>query len=140
MRQEKHFVTFSSPGTFVAEETTKEIASWDVEVAKEMAHGIVERYGATPFGFQFFTEAREAADWEPKEVARSSFYHLGGRVETLAEVETRNDPEEETLRWNMKHNGIQRIIVNDNSWRSTRPLREGDVVLDFTPRKKEPVK
>ena len=39
-----HFVTFSSPGTFVHEETTKPIGSWDTEKAIEMAREITERH------------------------------------------------------------------------------------------------
>ena len=35
----KHFVTFFSPGTFIAESTTKPIESWNIEEAKEMAEG-----------------------------------------------------------------------------------------------------
>jgi DNA modification methylase len=66
----------------------------------------------------------------------SRFYHLGGWVETLAEVEARDDPKEETLRFNMRGNGYDRIVVNDNSWRSTRPFGETDVVLDWKPRPK----
>ena len=33
----KHFVTFLSPGSFVAENTTKAIDSWDVPAAQAMA-------------------------------------------------------------------------------------------------------
>ncbi len=47
MAMQKHFVTFYSPGTFVSEETTNPIGSWDVAAAMKMAHGIVERYAAT---------------------------------------------------------------------------------------------
>jgi hypothetical protein len=135
---EKHFVTFYSPGTFVAEQTTKPISSWDVNRAAEMAHDITERYGATPYGFQFTTRSRSDDDLDSKESARSAFYHLGGCVETLADVETRNDPKEEILRSNMRGNGWDKIVVNDNSWRSTRPLGPGDVVLDWVPRPKVP--
>ena len=35
MSIQKHFITFVSPGTFVHEETEKEIDSWDVEKAKK---------------------------------------------------------------------------------------------------------
>jgi hypothetical protein len=133
---QKHFVTFYSPGTFVAEQTERPIDSWNVEEASEMAHAITERYGAKPYGFQFTTRCRGDGDLDSKEIARSPFYHLGGRVETLAEVEARNDPKEETLRFNMRGNGYDRIVVNDNSWRSTRPLGETDVVLDWKPQPK----
>ena len=135
---QKHFVTFYSPGTFVSEETTREIESWDVDAAVAMAHGITERYDATPYGFRFTTRTRGDADFDSKESARSCLYWLGGKVETLAEVEARNDPKEETLRWNMRHNNYPKIVVNTNSWKFTAPLNEGDVVLDFTPRKKQP--
>lgn len=134
---EKHFVTFFSPGTFVAETTEKTIASWDVEIAMKMAHDIVERHAATPYGFQFSTRTRGESDLDSKQSAASQFYHLGGRIETLAEVEARNDPKEEILRSNMRCNGYDRIVVNDNSWRSTRPLGKDDVMLDWKPRRKK---
>jgi len=43
----KHFVHFLSPGTFVAEETSKPIASWSVEKAVKMAREITERHGGS---------------------------------------------------------------------------------------------
>lgn len=133
---EKHFVTFYSPGTLVAEMSERPIDSWDVEQAKEMAHGIVERHGATPYGFRFTTRSRGDADLDSTETARSPFYHLGGRIETLAEVEARNDPEEKILRSNMRVNGCDKIVINDNSWRATHPFNATDVLLDWTPKKK----
>ena len=128
---QKHFVTFYSPGTFVHETTTKEIASWDVEQAKVMARDVVERYAAKPFGFQFTTRSRGPDDFDSSETARSPFYYLGGKVYTLVEIEARNDPDEKILRSNMRSNGYDRVIVNENSYRSTHPLNEGDVVLDW---------
>lgn len=135
----KHFVTFYSPGTFVAETTEKPIDSWDIAKAMEMAHDVVERYGATPYGFQFSTRSRGDADLDSKQSAQSPFYHLGGKIETLAEVEARNDPKEDILRSNMRINDYDRIVINDNSWRSTRPLRKDDVMLDWKPRPKQEV-
>lgn len=131
MRQ--HYVTFYSPGTFVAEQTRRPVEAWDVEAASDMARTISERHGATPYGFQFTTNERKDDELDSKEVARSPFYYLGGRVETLAEVEARNDPKESVLRTNMRANGFDRIVVNDNSWRWTQPLRPTDVVLDWSP-------
>ncbi len=131
---QKHFVNFYSPGSFFAEQSTMPIPSWDVEQAKELAHGVKERYGATPYGFSFSTRARGSDDLDSKEVARSAMYYLGGKVETLEEVEARNDPKEAILRSNMRGNGYARIIVNDNSWRFTGALKDGDVVLDWEPR------
>ncbi len=61
---------------------------------------------------------------------------LEARAETLADVEARNDPKEDILRSNMRRNDWGRIIVNDNSYRSTRPLDKDDVVLDWKPKRK----
>ena len=126
---EKHFVTFYSPGTFVAEMTAKPIESWDVETAKKMAAEIVERYNAKPYGFRFSTKARGEDDLDSKEVAKSPMHYLGGKVETLEEVEARNDPNEDILRRNMRNNDIKRIIVSTSGWRWTQPLEDGDIVL-----------
>lgn len=127
----KHYVTFLSPGTFLAEQTTREIDSWDIEAAMAMARDVVERYNATPYGFQFTTRQRGEADFDSHETDRSCIYYLGGKIETLAEVQARNDPDERILRSNMEGNGWDKIVVNDNSWRCTQPLRENDVVLDW---------
>lgn len=131
---EKHFVTFYSPGTFLAETTEKPIDSWDVDAAQKMAHDIVERYGATPYAFRFSTRGRGPNDLDSRELKKSCLYHLGGKVETLAEVEARNDPKEEILRSNMRSNRYDKVVTNDNSWRSTQPLGADDVVLDWKPR------
>jgi len=125
-----HFVTFFSPGTIMSEETTKPIDSWDVDAAVKMAHKIVERYNARPYGFQFSTRERGAKDLDSKVTKRSGMYYLGGRIETLAEVEARNDPKEEILRSNMRCNGWDKIVVNENSWRWTAPWRATDTLLD----------
>jgi hypothetical protein len=128
---EKHFVTFYSPGTFVAEDTTKPVDGWDVGAAVAMAREIIERYNATPYGFRFTTRTRGEDDLDSKVSAKSPMYYLGGKIETLAEVEARNDPEERILLTNMKSNGYARIVVNTNSWKWTQPLKDDDIVLDF---------
>lgn len=133
---ERHFVTFYSPGTLFAETSEKPIDSWDVSKAMEMAHDVTERHNATPYGFQFTTRSRGDADLDSKQSAQSPFYHLGGRIETLVDVEARNDPKEVILRNNMRCNGYDKIVVNDNSYRSVRPLGDTDVVLDWKPRPK----
>ena len=130
---EKHFVTFQSPGTFVAEETTKEIESWDTDIAMKMADDIVERHGATPYGFYFTTKRRKDDELDSKTVAQSGMYFLGGQVQTREEIEARNDPKENILRDNMRVNEIDAIIVSTNSWKWTRPFEEDDVVLDYVP-------
>jgi len=126
-----HFVTFLSPGTFVHEETTKPIESWDVEKAKRMARSIKERHAATPFAFVFTTRSRTGEDLDSKEVKRSGRYYLGGKIETIEAVRKRNDPNERILLGNMECNKWHRIIVNTNSWKIVQPLDVDDVVLDW---------
>ncbi len=102
-----------------------------------MAGDIRAWNGARPYGFFFRTRSRGPDDLDSKETARSGVYYLGGTVATLAEVEARNDPTEETLRANMRGNGWDRIVTNTNSWKWTQPLGDGDTVLDvkLPPRK-----
>ena len=128
---EKHFVTFFSPGTFVAEQTECPIEAWDVEAAKELARKIKERYNAVPYGFRFSTRSRGIDDLDSKVAAQSAMYFLGGKVETLAEVKARATEKDRILVSNMEGNGYDRIITNDNSWRWTGPLGKDDVVLEW---------
>lgn len=133
---EKHFVTFYSPGTFVAETSEKPIESWNVDIAMEMAREIIERYDATPYAFIFTTRARGPADLDSKIVKRSGRYFLGGTVRTLKEVQRDNLPDEHILLRNMECNGYKRVITNKNSWEWKQPLEEGDCVLNFEAKKK----
>src|SRR5262245_53222530 len=126
----KHFVTFYSPGTFVAENTTKPIASWDVDAAVKMARGIKERHGAIPYGFRFSTRERTDDELDSKTTKESGLYWLGGKVETLAEVKRRATEKDRILVSNMEINKYDRIVTNDNSWRWTLPLGKDDVVLE----------
>lgn len=133
-----HTVTFLSPGTFVSEETTRPIGSWDAAAASEMAAGIVERHGARPYAFYFSTllTARDVPDGmggllrvEPRVLERSGLHFLGGEVLTLAEVEERNDPAEETLRSNMRWNWPI-VCETKNGFRHIAPFSEKDMVVD----------
>ena len=128
----KTFVEFLSPGTFMSESTVREISSRNVAEAIAMAADIVERHGAKPYGFRFFDRIRGENDLDSCIVKVSGMYYLGGKVETLAEVEARNDPKEAILRSNMRCNGIKRIIVNNNSWRFTGEFKDGDTLLDHS--------
>ena len=127
----KHFVTFYSPGTFVSENTVKEIDSWDVEKAKEMARNIKERHGATPYGFRFSTRERGDNDLDSKTVKYSGMYFLGGKVRHIDFIILENNPDEKILISNMKMNGWDRVVENTNSWKITQPLEKDDVVLDW---------
>lgn len=125
----KHYVTFCSPGTFVSEETSKEVESWDIGNAKDMAEGTKERHGAKPYGFYFTTRARGDDELASKQTEKSNMYYLGGDVLTLEDVKSKNDPNDRILISNMECNGWDRIVVNNNSWKFTAPLNKGDVVL-----------
>jgi hypothetical protein len=126
---EKHFVEFMSPGTLVSEVSTKPIDSWDVKQAQEMTKDIKERHNSLPYGFRFITRSRGDDDLDSKVTDKSPMYYLGGTVLTLQDVEARSDPKDSILISNMKCNGHDRIIINDNSWRVTLPLNKDDVVL-----------
>ena len=113
----QHFVRFYSPGTFVAETSDREIEEWDVDTAMEMARSVKERYGATPYGFNFSTRERGPEDLDSHVTETSPMYYLGGTILTLAEIEARHDPRDAILISNMKYNQWDRVVQNDNSWR-----------------------
>jgi len=127
----KHFVTFCSPGTFLSEESTKQIYEWDIERAKEEARDISERYNSKPYGFYFTTRERCEEDFNSKEIKRSNMYWLGGIIRTAEEIIADNLPGEEILRSNIINNDISKIIVNTNSWKVTMPFRDGDILLKW---------
>lgn len=133
MVMEKDFVIFYSPGTLVAETTICPIDSWNLDVAIQMSRKIRERHGARPYGFCFITKRRTDEELDSREIKRSCMYYLGGSVLTLREVRARKDPRDKVLISNMECNGYDRVVQNDNSYRWTMPLKEGDVVLAYTP-------
>jgi len=120
----KHFVTFYSPGTFFTESTTKSIDSWDVEQAKEMAHTVMERYGATPHSFRFSTRERGKDDLDSKVTKNSPRYFLGGNILTLEDIKARRDKNDKILISNMEGNGWDRVIENTSFWRYTLPFEK----------------
>lgn len=124
----KHFVVFCSPGTFVSETSELPIETWDVVEAKRLSRDIKERHGATPYGFYFTTRERKANELDSKQTKRSNMHYLGGRVMTLEDIKEEM-PDERILISNMINNGIDRVIVNNNSYRSILPFQDGDVVV-----------
>lgn len=125
----KDFVTFYSPGTFVAEMTTKQVASWSIPKALKLMKDVKERHGAVPYGFRFTTKKRGLRDFEPKEVAKSGMYYVNCRVQTLDEIEKRGKKEELTLLQNMRSNGWDKIVTTKSGWAWSHPLQDGDIVL-----------
>jgi len=137
---EVHYVIFLSPGTFVSEQSEKKIDAWSPTLACQMSEQITERYGAKPYGFKFITniEADPINTWDgeqlevkPKLKAESKVYYINGVVETLAEVEARNDPKEDILRGNMRGNGWGKIVTTNNSYRHCAVFNDGDCVVDL---------
>ena len=129
MKMEKHFVTFYSPGTVVAETSETEIDSWDVPKAVEMSKEITERYGAKPYGFTFSTRTRDDNELDSHISKKSGTYYLGGEILTLEQLKAQKDPRNEILISNMECNGWKKVVINTNSWEWTQPLHDGDVVL-----------
>jgi hypothetical protein len=127
----KNFVTFYSPGTFFSESSEKPIEEWDVEKAKDMVSGIMERHGSTPYGFRFSTRERKEDELDSKLTKTSGMYFLGGIVETLEQVKARSKDKESTLISNIECNGWDKVITNTNSWKITLPFEKEDVVLDW---------
>lgn len=129
MALERHFVTFYSPGTFFAEQTTLPIDLWDVEQARKMAEGVTERYDAKPYAFQFSTRSRADDELDSRVKASSGMYFINCKVRTLEEVEAANDPKEKTLLANMRGNGFAAVAQTVSEWKWTQPVREGDIAL-----------
>jgi hypothetical protein len=125
----KHFVTFYGPGAFVSETMTKPIDAWDVEEARKMAETIGERYGVAPHGFRFSTRERGEDDLDSKVTKTSATHYINCKVETLAEIKKRADPNEKILISNMEINGWDMVVRSTKGWAWTQPLKRGDVVL-----------
>lgn len=139
----KHYVEFISPGTFMAETTTKEIASWDIREAAHMCKDIKERYNATPYAFRFktFLVADDIPDGEggwiktvPNEVASSGSYFIDmtgkAKVRSYDEVVADNNDKERILRDNMCCNRMWFVVDTYNSFRSTNEFGENDLLVD----------
>ena len=124
-----HFVTFYSPGTFVAETTTKPIPSWDVDLAVAMSADILERHAARPYGFRFSIRERADDELDSKTVAQGPMHYIGGKVETIDDVRQRALPSESILLGTMERNGWDRIWTSTQGWKWTQPLNADDVVI-----------
>ena len=128
MSNQKHYVTFYSPGSFVSESTVKEIHAWSVDLAVHIAKDIKERHGATPYGFRFKT--MESDGWSPKTVKESGMYYLGGRLMRLIDIP--DTKENSILRDNMIFNNYEWVIENTNSWKVTLPFyKDKDTLIGW---------
>ena len=97
----------------------------------------------TNFYFQLFDGAIKSA--QVIEFLRHLLRHLPGRLlivwdgagihRSRAVRDFIGTLDQRILVANMEGNGWDKIVINDNSWRSTRPLGKDDVMLDWKPRK-----
>jgi len=126
----KEYVKFLSPGTIMAETNIHEIEERNVDLAIELARSIKQRYNARPYGFRFVTRAREDHEMDSKIINTSHMYYLGGEIQTIEQVRKNNLSSERILLSNMECNNWDRIIINNNSWKWTQPLKKDDIVLD----------
>ena len=127
----KNYVVFMSAGTMVAEDTTKEIDTWDINVALKMSKEITERHNSHPYGFYFMTRGRNDNDLDSKVISKSGMYYINGIVETLAEIKAKHNPKDAILISNMECNGWNKVVRTCNPYSWTQPLREDDVVVNI---------
>lgn len=125
----KHFVKFMSPGTFCAEETVREIDSWDANKAILMAKEIIERHNSKPYGFKFFTRERTDDELDSKITQTSGTYYINGKIETLEEIKAKGDPNNRILISNMECNGWDAVVTTYSPWKWTQPFGKDDKVV-----------
>jgi hypothetical protein len=116
LKDKKHYLVFLCSDTFIMEESTYEVDSWDILSAKKLFSK--ESF----YAFYFITKQ------DGIEIDRSNFYYLKGRVETIEEIRQRNNPKEAKILANMESNGWNRILIN--TMKVIRPLQDEDIVLE----------
>ena len=137
MIKEKHIVEFYSPGTFFFENSSKEISDWSVEKAILMSQSVVERYGAKPYAFRFYTllvsdpvpDGRGGfLDVSSKEINKSKLYYLGGEIKTIEDIKQENNKDNDILLSNMDCNYDSHIVVKQMG--RCRPFFEDSCIID----------
>ncbi len=125
----QHFINFYSPGTMVAEVSSKPIDSWNVKLGQKMAKSITERHNAIPYAFRFITRGRKDDELDSVIIDRSPFYYFNVKIETYKQIKARNDPKDRILLSNMKCNKWNRVVTTIKGWKCTLPLGKEDIVL-----------
>jgi len=122
-RAKEVYVEYLSPGTFISESTLVECSKGiDICEAVKGAKKIKERHGATPYGFRF-------VDGNQDLIEGQRTYYITGEVIKYKDVP--NTAKNHTIRGNMRCNGWAYIIENTNSYKTTQPFEEEDVVVDW---------
>lgn len=130
----RHYVDFRSPGSFVAEESSRPIEALDTRLAVRLARGVVERYHQTPYAFRLRTMLEadpvtidgEVFEVVPKRVALSGEHFIGAEVLSYDQIPV--DAKHEILRGNMKCNGYPLVAQRaGGGW--TQPFDEDACVV-----------
>lgn len=130
-------VIYYSPGTFCSEENYVSVERFNLPEIVEKAKCIVQRHGATPYGFvltKHVTGEDVPVDGhilklQSKEVFRSGTFYITGSIMKLQDIPDTN--ETRTLRFNMEINGFQAAIENNNSYRFTGAFSKNDFVVNW---------
>ena len=130
MEIKKNFVTFYSPGSFVSETEDREIETWDVEQACDMARTIKARYNAIPYAFQFYTKGRSDAELDSSVIDRSGLYYINCNKLSKEQIADEYGTSSILYR-NMENNRWEYIARTIIGWKGHYPIENDDVVLDF---------
>lgn len=135
----KHYVVFYSPGTFFDESSSKPIKNWNIKKAIALSKDVVERYGARPYGFRFETyiTSKPVPDGEggtlevkSKLISSSGIHFIGGKIRTLSEIKSRNDPNDRILIFNMECSDYNEVVESTNGYRSTHFFYKDSCIVD----------
>ena len=125
----RDFVTFFTIGKTDAEEDTKLVPGWNVELAITMARNMYSRQFIKPYAFRFSSRAWSNVDLCSTVRATGPMNYLGGRMEPLAKLEARDEPEERLLLAKIRERGFGTVVVIQlGSKRLIAPLAGGDAV------------
>lgn len=122
MSKQTHSVTFFCPGSFMDEQQTHPIASWDSRRAIAMAETVVERYGAKPYAFRFQTQNANG-----EETAESGLHFIDGVVLTRDDVDPVKNP---VMHSNMGNEGWEVVCRTQRSYLHHGVFRPGDCTVD----------
>lgn len=138
----RHKVEFISPGTAFSEISVREIQDRnDLLTAVEMSKTIVERYGARPYAFRFFTEIFHPPiddgeggllNVEPKRIDVSEWFFLGGTILKYEDTVNKDNERLTNVMWNMRLNKEPLAVETTNGWTHVAFFGADDCVVSET--------